>query len=61
MRSVDRFLADESAMRALAGTPPVAALDPHAFDAVFLPSGHGTMWDLPESAALANLLTRAWA
>lgn len=29
--------------------------------AVFLPSGHGTMWDLPVSARLTDLLSQAWA
>lgn len=44
----------------LARTVAVDALDAAAFDAVFLPGGHGTMWDLPESAALARLIGAAW-
>lgn len=40
---------------------PVDAFDAAAFDAVFLPGGHGTMWDLPTSKALADLLTAASA
>ncbi len=58
--SVDRFLADPAAMAALEGTSAVGAMDARDFDAVFLPGGHGTMWDLPQSAELAKLLGVAW-
>ncbi len=54
--SVRRFLADEGAMRAARSTQAVESFAPEAFDAVFLPGGHGTMWDLPESRALARLV-----
>lgn len=30
------------------------------YAAVFIPGGHGTMWDLPGSVALAKLLSDAW-
>ncbi|WP_435656688.1 type 1 glutamine amidotransferase domain-containing protein [Brucella pituitosa] len=59
--SVDRFLLDETASKALNETLPVPAIDISEYDAVFLPGGHGTMWDLPESAELAMLLGKAWA
>jgi len=59
--SVQRFLADETARAKLAETPSVDALDPEAYDAVYLPGGHGTMWDFPDSAALGRLLLRAHA
>ncbi|GMG82674.1 type 1 glutamine amidotransferase domain-containing protein [Paralimibaculum aggregatum] len=36
-------------------------LDPTAFGAVFVPGGHGAMWDLAGSPALARFLARAWA
>jgi putative intracellular protease/amidase len=58
---VDRFLVDETASKALNETLPVCAIDISEYDAVFLPGGHGTMWDLPESAELAMLLGKAWA
>ena len=52
-----RFLADETAMHAARNSPAVDRFqDGGGFDAVFLPGGHGTMWDLPESAALARLV-----
>lgn len=31
------------------------------FDAIFIPGGHGTMWDLPKSDALGNLLGAFYA
>lgn len=54
--AVRRFLADEDAMRAARTTPAVQDVAGQTFDAVFLPGGHGTMWDLPASEALARLV-----
>lgn len=54
--AVRRFRADPAAMAALAATAPVADLPAGDFAGVFLPGGHGTMWDLPGSAALAALV-----
>jgi putative intracellular protease/amidase len=59
--SVERLLADEVARAATRGTPRVEDVAGEAFDAIFLPGGHGTMWDLPESAALAQLIGRMLA
>lgn len=59
--SVDRFLGDVAASGALAETLPLSAIDISEYDAVFLPGGHGTMWDLPESAKLATLVGKGWA
>lgn len=59
--SVDRFLGDDAASKALKDTVPVDQVDAGGYDAVFLPGGHGTMWDLPKSTALASLLSKAWA
>ena len=35
----------------------VEVLKDDDFDAIFLPGGHGTMWDLPESDAVADLVS----
>lgn len=59
--NVDRFLVDEAASKALNETLPLRAIETCEYDAVFLPGGHGTMWDIPESAELAMLLSRTWA
>ncbi len=57
---VKRFLADADATRAVSETPAIGALDVSGFDAIFLPGGHGTMWDLPESAELAARIGQAY-
>lgn len=56
--SVRRFLADEQAMAVARNSPSLDSVADQTFDAVLLPGGHGTMWDLPESASLARLLGR---
>jgi len=54
--SVRRFLADEQAMRIARDSPAVDRFLLESFDAILLPGGHGTMWDLPESEPLARLV-----
>jgi putative intracellular protease/amidase len=51
-----RFAADASAQAALAATPTLAELDAGDFDLVFIPGGHGPMWDFPGNVALAGLI-----
>ena len=51
---VTRFLADRAAMQAVQTTPAIAQVDIATVDAIFLPGGHGSMWDLPASRALAE-------
>ncbi|MEM8504392.1 MAG: type 1 glutamine amidotransferase domain-containing protein [Cyanobacteria bacterium P01_D01_bin.1] len=51
-----RFLVDTAAKEALANTLAIAKADAGDYDAVFLPGGHGTMWDFPTSPALTNLI-----
>lgn len=58
--NVDRFLRSEAAMAKIGATPSVDTVDWREYDAIFLPGGHGTMWDLPESAALGKLLGEAF-
>ncbi len=42
----------------LRDTKSLDDIDPGRFDAVFLPGGHGTMFDLPEDRRLAGILER---
>lgn len=58
--SARRFLADENAMRVARNSPSVEEFDAGAFDAILLPGGHGTMWDLPDSAALTRLVSESF-
>ncbi len=59
-QSAKRFLADPEAKRASAATTPIGDVDMSRYDAIFLPGGHGTMWDLPESKDLAERLQQAY-
>ncbi|NEQ21559.1 MAG: type 1 glutamine amidotransferase domain-containing protein [Microcoleus sp. SIO2G3] len=45
------------AQEALQHTQALASVEAADFDAVFLPGGHGTMFDLPDSADLHKLLS----
>ncbi len=53
-----RFLKDEAVQKALADTPAISTLNPDDYDGIFLPGGHGVMWDLPKNADLAHLLAK---
>ncbi len=58
---VERFLNDPTAQKMVQTTPRVATLDANAFDAVFFPGGHGTMWDLPNDPAVTKLVEKQFA
>ncbi len=58
---VERFLNDAVAQKLVETTPTVATLDASAFDAVFFPGGHGTMWDLPNDPAVTKLVEKQFA
>ena len=60
-QSVDRFLQDKSALAAINNTQAIDNINPDTYDAVFLPGGHGTMWDLPNSKPLADVVSQAYA
>lgn len=46
--AVERFLADPSAQRQVEQTRKLDEVGVASYDAIFLPGGHGTMWDLPD-------------
>lgn len=52
--SVARLLADRVAMQLVQITPAIEEADADEFAAIVLPGGHGALWDLPGSAALAG-------
>lgn len=58
---VERFLADEVAQSKTASTRKAAELDVAAYDAVFFPGGHGTMWDLPNDPGVTRAVEQAFA
>jgi putative intracellular protease/amidase len=56
--AAQRFMKDAAVQAALRETPALAALNPDEFDGIFLPGGHGVMWDLPENKILADWLKK---
>lgn len=58
--SVMRFASDSKAMSQLENSLPLADLSSTPYAAIFLPGGHGTMFDLPNDSALADLLQTFW-
>ncbi|MCW3473274.1 type 1 glutamine amidotransferase domain-containing protein [Limobrevibacterium gyesilva] len=58
--SVKRFLADPDAQKRSRNSPALAAVASEAFDVVFLPGGHGPMWDLLPNKTLAALIGNAY-
>ena len=57
--SVERFLGDPKAVAAAKTTLAIGEVNAGDYDAIFLPGGHGTMWDLPGSGALARAVGAA--
>lgn len=54
--SVRRFHDDETALAAARTTTPIAEIDPAGYDALFLPGGHGAMWDFPDNPDLGRAI-----
>lgn len=53
---VARFLDDPDARRKIRETIPIADVNEHAYDIVFLPGGHGAMWDFPVCEPLSRVI-----
>ncbi|MDJ0600098.1 MAG: type 1 glutamine amidotransferase domain-containing protein [Crocosphaera sp.] len=51
-----RFFKDETAQQQFKTTVPLTEIKAEDYDAIFLPGGHGPMWDLCQDQQLANLL-----
>jgi putative intracellular protease/amidase len=58
--SVKRFLQDAMAMAKFNATHKASALKADDYSAVFLPGGHGTMWDTAVDDATARLVSEAF-
>ena len=58
--SVERYLDDPAVQALISDSVPLSAVSDQvgAFDAVFLPGGHGTMFDYPQNRELAELIER---
>jgi putative intracellular protease/amidase len=57
---VQRFLDDAGAMAALAAGIPVDQIQVADYTAVFLPGGHGTMWDMAQTPGVGRLVGRMY-
>jgi putative intracellular protease/amidase len=58
--SVQRFLADSKLAQCLAASRALADIAPANYTAIFLPGGHGTLWDFPADARLARAIAGAY-
>ena len=58
--SVERFLADEKASAWLKNATPLSQLKAQGWDIVFVPGGHGAMWELGSSENLGRFLSDVW-
>jgi putative intracellular protease/amidase len=57
-RAVKRFMEDEKAMNALENTLRLTDVDASQYDGVFLPGGHGTMWDFHQTPQVAATVSK---
>lgn len=53
---IPEILANQSAMAALDSTMTVAHVSPHDYAGLYIPGGHGTMWDLPNNSNVQTLV-----
>jgi putative intracellular protease/amidase len=58
--SVKRFLSDKEALRKLKNTLKIDDVNMKAYEGIYLPGGHGTMWDFPSSQGLKRAVEEAW-
>jgi putative intracellular protease/amidase len=56
--SVERYLKDDKLRATIRATARFTADMASGYDAVFLPGGHGTMWDYPQSPDIARVVVR---
>lgn len=55
-QNTKRFLKDAEALHLLSHSTELASIKADDFDAIFLPGGHGPMWDLADNKDLKQLL-----
>lgn len=54
--SVRRFLKDANAVKQIHNTLPLEEVKPEKYAGIYLPGGHGTMWDFPNNKALQHII-----
>jgi len=55
--TVERFLKDKIAIKKLNESSKIGDVDAKKYAAVFLPGGHGTMWDFPDNKILSSIVS----
>lgn len=58
--SVRRFINDDAAMAKLKSTKAIDSVQMENYAGIYMPGGHGTMWDFPESKGLKKAIEEAW-
>ncbi len=53
---LEKLRADPVAMEPLANAKSVSEVDPTPYAGLYIPGGHGTMWDLPNNPVIADLV-----
>eukprot|EP00199_Chlamydomonas_sp_CCMP681_P005858 CAMPEP_0119102958 /NCGR_PEP_ID=MMETSP1180-20130426/1540_1 /TAXON_ID=3052 ORGANISM="Chlamydomonas cf sp, Strain CCMP681" /NCGR_SAMPLE_ID=MMETSP1180 /ASSEMBLY_ACC=CAM_ASM_000741 /LENGTH=230 /DNA_ID=CAMNT_0007087351 /DNA_START=98 /DNA_END=790 /DNA_ORIENTATION=- len=56
-KEAERFMLDDKCMALVLASKALSSVDASTFDAVFLPGGHGTCFDFPQSELLSKTLT----
>ena len=51
------FATDERVRGMIENSAPLASMDLSAYEAIYFPGGHGTMWDLPNSEAVKSAVS----
>ncbi len=57
--SVERYLEDDHLQQLVRTSKPLSALNIFDYDAIFLPGGHGVMWDFSPNSELAEAVSQA--
>lgn len=58
--NVRRFMNDKSAMSKLKSTLHINNISIDNYVGLYLPGGHGTMWDFPNNITLKKIIEKAW-
>jgi putative intracellular protease/amidase len=58
--AVTRFMADAAAMAGLKASRALGTIRAEDYVAIYLPGGHGTMWDLAQTPAVGALVAQAF-
>lgn len=58
---IERFIQDPHAQELFANASIASEVDASEYDGVFVPGGHGAMWDLPNNEGARNIIEHAFS